>query len=267
MLALYKNALELMTKSSLKEFVNSQNKSVLKLLAEQTPVLGEVLDKGTAILGLGNTVEKLEETQAALKKFEKEYNALSPKLNKNVVTVKGGYDEAVFISGKRREVHTKSKKTELACEGEFWKKAKEGKDYRYRISALPIRGKAADQLFTMLAKDKSKRDDRKLMELVHGELDVWAGRWETFRGGVTITRTGGGLKIVPAAGDLLGRRGGKIVAEFVCESRIAGRWSIASPAMEGTFTWNLKTNQREFTGTFNEKIGAAENRRWTGRKQ
>jgi len=169
MRGLWDAATDLMVKKSLEQLLEtSPATSILKKLAGQIPIFGKAFAHADAALGAADKIVSFAEIREALITFLKEYAVVERMISAGskkvyVVTVNGGYDEAVFFSGERKEIHTKSKETELTCEDEFWKEVEEGTKETYLKSSLPIKstvadelfkGTAADKLFGMLEKDK-----------------------------------------------------------------------------------------------------------------
>lgn len=247
MLNLYNNAFDLWQKNTLKEVVDSQDKSILLFLAEQVPVAGEILEKGSSILSTGNLANKLNQLQKDLKEFQDEYKQVRSKLGKTVATVKGGYDNAVILDNERKEIDSVEKRTEVKREG-----FQEGQD---ELGVLAVQEKNGEVLLGILNKDKDERDYSRFLESVYSQLDVWVGRWDSSRGNLEITRSGATLKVDWKSGTMF-------VESTTDGTKISGRWSDKKGA-KGKFSLNNEDGVL-LRGRFSRKPEEEPTHSWDG---
>jgi len=193
MVELYQSAQELSGKTTMREVVDANDKPIMQFLAEQVPIIGEVVDQGTTILGLGDTVEKLVEVKAALRRFEREYNEINRHLGKNVVTIEGGYDAGEARGLRDRRFGGTERREKADCDTEPWNTMKPGERQVPFTAAKELTPGARAVLLEELEKPEKQRDfGRVITAMAQTPLsdcvtsasasdrlpgDVWLGKW------------------------------------------------------------------------------------------
>ncbi len=157
---------ELAGKKTMEEVVNSQDKSIIKFLAEQVPILGEIIDKGTSILGTGDVIEKMVEVQAALNRFRDGYNRITSKIGKKVVTVEGGYDAGQARSLGNRKFGGTEKRENADCDTKPWNTLKPGDSQVLFTSSKTLTPDARAVLLEELEQPESDRDFGKVIAIM-----------------------------------------------------------------------------------------------------
>jgi len=156
----------LAAKKTMEEVVNSQDKSIIKFLAEQVPILGEIIDKGTSILGTGDVIEKMVEVQAALNRFRDDYNRITNQIGKKVVTVEGGYDAGQARSLGNRKFGSTEKRENADCDTKPWNTMKPGESQDLFTSSRTLTPDARAVLLEELEQPEKERDFGKVFAIM-----------------------------------------------------------------------------------------------------